>query len=435
LAHEGDQERLILIPLEARALQLVALVMVLGATAWMVTTILRPAVADWLASGAVDSVALERAVAWQPGHPDLHLRLARAYDTASEAGTSIQAGSHLATALRQRPTSGTTWLQFALLANHRGDRDRARLALHTALGLDPHDVNLRWEAALLALRWDERDAAVEHLRYLLTVDAAQCDQAFQVASAILDPGVPRATLLPSEAGPLEAILQLAIRNRDLPLARAAWERRAALEPTLRPSLQRHYLEFLLQEGEAAGARQLWLQIVPDGVKGNPSSLVWNSGFEMERLRGWGFDWQVRRIWGVQVNLDRSVAASGRQSLRLTFNSFPTLDFASVYQFVAVGPGGEYHLRALAKAFEFTTQSGLKLQIVTHNGKQILAETPAIAGTTADWVRLETRLQVPADTSLVMLRLRREKAPGPEGNLGGKVWLDDVTLIPAGGTAE
>ena len=186
LAHEGDQERLILIPLEARALQLVALVMVLGATAWMATTILRPAVADWLASGAVDSVALERAVAWQPGHPDLHLRLARAYDTASEAGTSIQAGRHLATALRQRPTSGTTWLQLALLADRRGDRDRARLALHTALGLDPHDVNLRWEAALLALRWDERDAAVEHLRYLLTVDAAQCDQAFQVASAILD---------------------------------------------------------------------------------------------------------------------------------------------------------------------------------------------------------------------------------------------------------
>ena len=247
--------------------------------------------------------------------------------------------------------------------------------------------------------------------------------------------MPRATLLPSEARPLEAILQLAIRNRDLPLARAAWERRAALEPTLRPSLQRHYLEFLLQEGETAGARQLWLQIVPDGVTGNPSSLVWNSGFEMERLRNWGFDWQVRRIWGVQVNLDRSVAASGRQSLRLTFNSFPTLDFASVYQFVAVGPGGEYHLRALAKAFGFTTQSGLKLQIVTHNGEQILAETPAIAGTTADWVRLETRLQVPADTSLVMLRLRREKAPGPEGNLGGKVWLDDVTLTPAGGTAE
>jgi tetratricopeptide (TPR) repeat protein len=428
------QERVILIPLEARSLRFFALVIVLGLTAWMTLAILRPAMGDWLASGAADQVALERAVSWQPGHPDLHLRLARAYDAAGDAGATGQAGRHLATALRQRPTSSTTWLQLALLAERQGDRARARHAMQTALALDPHDVTLRWEGALLALRWDERDAALEHLRYLLAVDADHCDEAFQVASAILDPDVPPATLLPSESAPLEALLRLAIRNRDLPLAQAAWKRRATLEPALLPDQQRQYLEFLLREGEAARARQLWLQMVPNGVAGNPSSLVWNGGFEMERLRGWGFDWQVRRIWGVQVNLDRSVAASGRQSLRLTFNSFPTLDFASVYQFVAVEPGGEYHLHTLAKAFEFTTQSGLKLQIATHDGEQILAETPAIAGTTLDWVPLETRLQVPADTSLVVVRLRREKAPGPEGNLGGKIWLDDVTLTPARGTA-
>ena len=69
-----------------------------------------------------------------------------------------------------------------------------------------------------------------------------------------------------------------------------------------------------------------------------------------------------------------------------------------------------------------------------DGEQVLGETAAIAGTTADWVALETRVQVPADTSLVMVLLRREKAPGPEGNLGGKVWLDEVTLTPVGGTA-
>jgi hypothetical protein len=28
---------------------------------------------------------------------------------------------------------------------------------------------------------------------------------------------------------------------------------------------------------------------------------------------------------------------------------------------------------------------------------------------------------------VVLRLRREPAAVPEGNLGGKVWLDEVTL--------
>jgi len=36
--------------------------------------------------------------------------------------------------------------------------------------------------------------------------------------------------------------------------------------------------------------------------------------------------------------------------------------------------------------------------------------------------------------MIRVRLRREKAPGPEGNLGGKVWVDDVSLTPAGGAA-
>jgi len=29
----------------------------------------------------------------------------------------------------------------------------------------------------------------------------------------------------------------------------------------------------------------------------------------------------------------------------------------------------------------------------------------------------------------LIRVRREKASEPEGNLGGKVWLDDVSLVP------
>ncbi|HEX9843063.1 MAG TPA: hypothetical protein VGC20_09950, partial [bacterium] len=168
--------------------------------------------------------------------------------------------------------------------------------------------------------------------------------------------------------------------------------------------------------------------------GNASNLVWNGGFERERLRGWGFDWQVRHAWGIEVRLDHFAAASGQQSLRLTFNSFPSLDFSGVYQRIAVEAGSVYRLRALAKALEFTTQSGVKLQVVTPDGEQVLGETPAITGTTGDWVALEADVQVPDEITLVMLRVRRERAPGPEGNLGGKVWLDDITLTPAGGAS-
>jgi hypothetical protein len=135
-----------------------------------------------------------------------------------------------------------------------------------------------------------------------------------------------------------------------------------------------------------------------------------------------------------VRLDQFAAAGGQQSLRLAFNSFPTLDFAGVSQRIAVEAGSVYHLRALAKAQDFTTQSGVKLQVVSPDGEQVLGETPGIVGTTADWVRLEAEVQVPDDISLVLLRVRRERAPGPEGNLGGKVWLDEISLTPAGGAS-
>jgi hypothetical protein len=38
-------------------------------------------------------------------------------------------------------------------------------------------------------------------------------------------------------------------------------------------------------------------------------------------------------------------------------------------------------------------------------------------------------------SVVRVQLRREKAPGPEGNLGGKIWVDDVSLTRVGGAGE
>ena len=439
VAGERAPGRVILVPLESPALRLLVLSVIVVGAVWMAKVILSPAIADYLFSNASGITDLRRAVAWNPSNPVLHLRLAHAYDRTIDASGAKQAQHQFEMALRLQPTSSSTWLQLAQLADRLGERERARQALDTSLRLDPHNVWLRWEAALLTLRWGERDTALEHLRYVLAADPDQADAAFQLATAILDPEVAPASLLPSEPEPLLAIIRMAMRDSDLPLARAAWERHSELSAAMPPSLQREYLqrdylEFLLQEGDAVGARQLWTQIAPASIADTPGNLVWNGGFERERLRGWGFDWQVRQAWGVEVSLDRFAAASGRQSLRLSFNSFPTLDFYGVYQRVAVEPGSAYHLRIMAKSLDFTTHSGVKLQVVTYDGEQVLGETPAIAGTTADWVTLEADVQVPSDITLVVLRVRREPAPGPEGNLGGKVWLDDITLTPVGGVS-
>jgi len=427
--HSSGSSRTALIRLGSRTGRLIALAVTLAGVAWLAKVIASPAVADYLARNATTVVQLERAIGWDSTAPDLRLRLAQAYLARLEPEDTARAQAQLEAALRQRPTHAWTWLQLALVADRQGDASRAQRALDTAIRMDRHNVWLRWEAALLALRWGERDTALEHLEYVLAVDPEQREAAFQLARTLLEPGESLASLMPAESASLTGLLASAVRHRDLALAQAAWERRAPLAPPIPQALQREYLELLLSGGQGLAARRLWATLAPNGSPTTPGDTIWDGGFEADSLRGWGFNWQVRRVWGVEVTLDPFAAARGRRSLRLAFNSFPTLDFAGVWQAVAVEPGREYVLRALTKALDFNTHSGLKLQLVTSDGEQVLAETPTVAGTTPDWVPLETRVRIPGGMSLARIRLRREKAPAPEGNLGGKVWIDEVSLTP------
>ena len=411
----------IFIRLESRRSRALALALTLVAAGALARSIVQPVVADRLATNAVSMADRERATAWDPTDPALQIWLGRAYE---RQGDLELARLRFDEALRLRPSDAYVMLQMARLAERRHDSQAARAAIDKALALDGHNVAIRWEAALLALRLDDRDQALGHLRYVLAVDPAQRDAAFQLGRALLRPDEDAQTLLPSEPDGLTGILIAALEHDDLPLANVAWARRVSLAAPVPNDVGRRYLQRLLEDGSGLAAYAVWSTLVPGPVADD--NAVWNGGFEAERLLGWGFDWRIQRVWGVDVALDPFVAANGRRSLRLTFNSFPTLDFAGVTQLVAVEPGREYRLAAQAKATAFETRSGVKLEIVRPWDRVTLAETNAIAGTT-DWMPLTATVRIPDDTSLVMLRVRRERTVAPEGNLGGKVWIDEVTL--------
>lgn len=426
--------RVVLVRLESRARRLAAVVAALFAVAAIGGEMVRRAFAAGLAERAEAVADLDRAVAIDPDNPDLHVRIADAY--ARGAGEDLeQAAHHLRSALERRPTHGGTWLRLAAVADRLGRVDEARAALQTAIGYDPHSVGLRWEAGLLALRWGDDREALDHLRYVLAHDPSRRDAAFQLARSLLPATEPVASLLPDDADSLTSILQIAIRDGDPALATAAWERRAAMEPPLRAEIQHRLLDLLLEHGEGRVARHLWAAMAPQSGRPDASNLVWNGGFEQAQLLGWGFDWEVRRTWGVEPRVVPSEAAQGRQALRLGFNAFPSLDYAGISQLVPVEPGRSYRLSALARAEDFVTRSGVKLQVVRQDDSEVLAETPAVSGTTNEWVRLETRVSTPPDVTLVRIRLRRERAPEPEGNLGGSVWLDEVALTATDGSGS
>jgi len=426
VATESTDPRLVLVPLESRASRLVVVALTVVIAGWLAIQLASPAIA-WY-DGRGDKIpGLERAIAWAPKNADLHIRLGHAYADKVPADVE-RARAQYEEAIRLRPTDAYPRLLQALLAEKQGDHAAARSAIDGAVQLDPHNVSIRWEAALLALGWGDRAASLDHFKYVLGVDPDQRDAAFQLARTLLRPGEDPANLLPTDADGLTSVMLAALRQKDMVLAGIAWRQRIQLEPALPDEMFKQYVNVTLDQGAGALARAAWLSFVSDGSPTSEGNAVWNGGFETERLLGWGLDWRVEKTWGVEVAIDRFVAAAGGRSLRLTFNSFPTLDFDGVTQLVAVEPGRSYRLRALAKATEFTTRSGVKLQVVVPGPlEQSLAETQTITGTTGDWVRLETPVSVPANTSVVMLKVRREPTDEPEGNLSGKVWLDEVTL--------
>jgi len=425
-AYNAVDQRLVLVPLESRARRMVVLALTLLIAGWLAIQLASPAIA-WY-DGRGDKIpGLERAIAWDPQNADLHIRLGHAYAARVPADID-RARAQYAEAIRLRPTDSYPRLLQALLSEKQGDRAAARSAIDGAVQLDPHNVSIRWEAALLALGWGERATGLDHFKYVLGVDPAQRDAAFQLARTLLRPGEDPASLLPTDVDGLTNVMLAALRQKDMTLAGIAWRQRIQLEPPLPDEMLKQYVAVTLDQGAGALARAAWLSFVTDGSTTSDSNAVWNGGFETERLLGWGLDWRIQKTWGVEVAIDRFVAAAGSRSLRLTFNSFPTLDFDGVTQLVAVEPGRSYRLRALAKATDFVTHSGIKIQVVVPGTlEQSLAETQTVSGTTGDWVRLETPVTIPANTSLVMLKVRREPAVDPEGNLSGKVWLDEVTL--------
>lgn len=410
----------------ARWLVLAMVVLAAGALAW---SVVKPGVADWVGRGATDTVGVEWIARWDPSNPAVQTRLGRTLKESANREDLARAQEHLEAALRSWPSHGFAWLYLAEVLDRAGDRERARRALDTALRLDAHNVALRWEAATLLLQWGDRRAATEHLRYVLAVDPGQRQLAFQLLRHLAGPEAAVDQLLPAEADALTNILQAALREEDAALAQAAWERRARLSPPLHPDLHKSYLNLLIRHGDGEAAARAWSLVAPSAESRDAANGVWNGSFEGDPLVGWGLGWRLAKVWGAQINIDRLIAAHGSQSLRLSFNTFPNLEFRGVYQTVPVQPGRRYRLEAQVRATDFTTRSGLKLQVIVPGDDTVIAETGTVSGTTSGWVPLSARVAVPSGVSLVKIVVSRDKATAPEGNLGGKVWVDHVSLVP------
>ncbi|MEQ1922729.1 MAG: carbohydrate binding domain-containing protein, partial [Pyrinomonadaceae bacterium] len=153
----------------------------------------------------------------------------------------------------------------------------------------------------------------------------------------------------------------------------------------------------------------------------------NGGFEDGlKMRGAQvFEWNLAEGVDPQIGLSTAAKRSGNYSLWLTFDSFESKAFRSIFQTVAVVPGATYELEGFYRA-DIKSKATFKWEVVdvTNSTRIAVSDDLALAG---DWTTLRVRFTVPETTDGVIIRFIREGCGVAACPVTGKVAFDDLSL--------
>lgn len=231
-----------------------------------------------------------------------------------------------------------------------------------------------------------------------------------------------------------------------------------------------YLGFVLTHRPLADARVVWAHLEREGVETREWQRV---AYSQLLLRGGQVHeaWKVRFAGGaaaVATLLDGSfeqltdskpfgwsltpaegvlaeVAAcgdcpDGQRALCLVFDGKHNPRYSGVWQDIPVEPGAAYRLRGKVKAEHITSASGPRV-VVRGLGRVVAGGSTGatdcglrVAGPewklASEWRGFEIAFEVPEGCEGVRVLVAREPTDQFNKFLGGRLWIDEVTLVPA-----
>ena len=182
------------------------------------------------------------------------------------------------------------------------------------------------------------------------------------------------------------------------------------------------------------AGKVWHQITgkdtASAVAFTENSLVYDGGFEKD-ISGGGFGWRQNDAEGADFDFDTDEKHSGSRSARLTFDGTKNLLYEDLFQNVLVSPNTRYRFQGFLRTDQISTNSGMRFEIVDPNNPQRLdVLTPNETGT-LPWTLEQLDFATGPDTHLISIRLVRKPSERLDNKIRGTVWIDDVSLVPAG----
>ncbi len=344
---------------------------------------------------------------------EVYYRQAR---TLVEAGRPDEAERACQEGLRRNPYAAPLWDEAALLAEARGAPETAVAWSETALGLEPHARRTLWTAGNLKLRQGDAKGAA-----LLLAEVAAHAPLWRGSAAEVwwQAGLPPELLLQ----PLVALAPAAVESylRDA-LARQRWD---AVEAAARAGLARGLVSQaalrdagagLFAAGRGVELEELWRSA------GGESGFV-NGDLETD-LRGWGLDWVLWEVEGVQA---RRVRDGEGFRIEVDFTRPQNLAYAGVTHDFVVAPGREYRLRLETASEGLASASGVQVEVLSTRATLAVSE-PLLR--TNPWKTIELRFRPGPGEGVCRLRVVRRATTRFDNRIGGRFSLRRVRLDAA-----
>lgn len=392
----------------------------------------RRAIGDWnFRKGSPASI--QRAIRWDRDNPQFYDALGSLTHFYGITGNLDESVPFYERATRLSPYDAHIRSDLGAAYDWAGRTNDALSAFRQALRLFPNSPEINWRFANFAFRAHRIPEALHALQIVLRGNSTAQRDVFRLAASATRDNRAILEMLPLKASAFFDYLSFEMEAGNVIAADQVWLRLLHLKLPFDLSQAFPYLDALIQHQEADRLVAAWSALAERfpaqlGPLVTSSNLVANGSFEHDILNG-GLDWRVVPVEGAVVSLDSQDAFEGARALSIEFNGKRNLDYGHVFQYVAVQPNTRYRFSGAVRVKGITTDIGPRFQVFdAFDMGNLFQSTENIVGTSG-WSSRQLEFKTKADTRLLVIRVARPPSNKLDKQIGGTVWIDQVSLTP------
>jgi len=392
----------------------------------------RRGIGDWHFRQA-SPASIQAAITWDGDNPQYYDALGTLTHFYAVSPNLDESVKLFESATRLSPYDAHYWSDLGAAYDWAGQTNDALGALRRALRLFPNSPEINWRFANFAFRSHRIPEALRALQVVLRGNSPSHRDVFRLATNATRDDRAILEMLPPQPSAFFDYLNFEMEAGNVPAAEQAWLRLLQLRLPFDLRQAFPYLDALIQRREPERLAAAWSALAerfPEqlGPLVTKSNLVANGSFERDLLNG-GMDWRVVPVEGAVVGLDSDRAFEGGRALRIEFTGKRNLDYQHVFQYVAVQANTRYRFSGAMRVSGITTDSGPRIQVFDAlDPQKLFLSTENMVGTSG-WSPQQLEFKTKADTRLLMVRVARPPSEKLDNQIGGNVWIAQISLIP------